>query len=169
MFFTLYFLFQHFYRILDSNCVNFNNKCQNLPRQWMKLCRLNKYMKSCVFFSEKLRPQKKISVCDKFQPRQGHHQIVCIASLKKELITKSSVFNFWWTFVFYHVLKRWHDQRGRGLKRLINTKWKESWELLSDVVNMWALDQRSLSFTVIFFSTTFPWLISYSFRRHRYD
>ena len=102
------------------------------------------------FFSEKLRPQKKISVCDKFQPRQGHHQIVCIASLKKELITKSSVFNFWWTFVFYHVLKRWHDQRGRGLKRLINTKWKESWELLSDVVNMWALDQRSLSFTVIF-------------------
>ena len=55
--FTLYCLFQHFYRILHRNCVNFN-KCQNLHRQWMKLCRLKKYMKSCVFFY-KITPTEK--------------------------------------------------------------------------------------------------------------
>ena len=97
------------------------------------------------FFSEKLRPQKKIT-----RASLGHHQIVWIASLKKELVTKSSVLNFWGLLYGTNPLKRWHDQSGRGLKRLINAKWKESWELLSDVVNMWALDQRSLSFTVIF-------------------
>ena len=122
---TLYYLFEHFYRILHSNCVNFKNKCQNLHRQWMKLCRLKKYMKSCVL-SEKLRPQKKNDDQRSRQMSTYHHQIVWIASLKKELVTKSSVLNFWGLLYVTNPLKRWHDQSGRGLKRLINAKWKES-------------------------------------------
>ena len=54
------------------------------------------------------------------------------------------------TFVWYKSTQKVTWSKWQGLKRLINTKWKESSMLLSDVVNMWALDQRSLSFTVIF-------------------
>ena len=43
---------------------------------------------------------------DKFQPRLGHHQIVWIASLKKELVTKSSVLNFWELLYGTNPLKR---------------------------------------------------------------
>ena len=39
LFFTLYCLFQHLYRILHSKCINFYSECLNLHCQWMKLRR----------------------------------------------------------------------------------------------------------------------------------
>ena len=145
-------------------------------------------MKSCVL-SEKLGPQKK-----KWWPAVATN-VNLSSSNSLDCQFKERIGNkLLGTFVWYKSIQKVTWSKWHGLKRLINAKWKESWELLSDVVNMWALDQRSLSFTVIFsqlhflgvflyftldqrslsftvifFSTTFPWLISYSFRRHRYD
>ena len=57
-------LFHHMYRILQSKCVNFHSKCQNLNRQRMKLHR--KYIEFCIVFLKHNAARKKSAIagCD---------------------------------------------------------------------------------------------------------